>query len=415
LVACGATPDIEVFDSLRNIRLRKFVGHSKSVHWARFFADDNCILSVSDDVTIRFWDLPTGRCISGFRGHSDCIRTAGCTPIYPSTFLSGSYDHTVRFWDVRTKSCWLTVDHGEPVEDVMIAPCGSLAISVGGTSVRVWALAGKSRLLHEINQNNKPLTCAKILIGSSTNSAHKIVTGNLGGVLTVYDSTEFRTIQSLRFRAPILCLTTTPDMNSTVVGTSEGSSFLYHHSIWSENSTSENINLAHYRAYNSSTYRYYQNSEITATRVGSEENQQQKKIRILSNRLMFETYAKQEKSTTNHSLLKKLAKYHRFEHSLAKLYENCSKHMYCFKWLQIFFDFINFFAFIPNYFRIIAKAGCVFFDILLTWKQIPQKMLTCVFKFQQLIYGEISFLKALMFILGMTFYSANSKRVSHSK
>lgn len=46
------------------------------------------------------------------------------------TFL-GSYDHFVKMYDARTGSCVMSVDHGVPVESVLMFQSGGLFISAG--------------------------------------------------------------------------------------------------------------------------------------------------------------------------------------------------------------------------------------------------------------------------------------------
>ena len=52
-----------------------------------------------------------------------------CKITYDNT--TGSYDHTVRMWDKRTGDCTLTLDHGSPVESLVVLPTGGIAISSG--------------------------------------------------------------------------------------------------------------------------------------------------------------------------------------------------------------------------------------------------------------------------------------------
>jgi len=47
-------------------------------------------------------------------------------------FASGSYDHTVKLWDLRnTETPSVVVNHGNPVEDLILMPSGTLLITAG--------------------------------------------------------------------------------------------------------------------------------------------------------------------------------------------------------------------------------------------------------------------------------------------
>lgn len=45
--------------------------------------------------------------------------------------FAGSYDHTVKVFDARAKSSVMTIEHGHPVESVLLFPSGGLLVSAG--------------------------------------------------------------------------------------------------------------------------------------------------------------------------------------------------------------------------------------------------------------------------------------------
>lgn len=65
----------------------------------------------------------------------DYVRCVVVNPSSTDLLFSGSYDHTVRMWDLRTQSSVLQLDHGAPVESVVVFPSGGMCISAGGWSV----------------------------------------------------------------------------------------------------------------------------------------------------------------------------------------------------------------------------------------------------------------------------------------
>ena len=49
-------------------------------------------------------------------------------------YVSGSYDHTVKMYDTRGRSSVLTVQHGHPVESVLLYPSDGILLSAGNNS-----------------------------------------------------------------------------------------------------------------------------------------------------------------------------------------------------------------------------------------------------------------------------------------
>ena len=65
----------------------------------------------------------------------------------------------MRLWDLRTAStdenlgATMLVDHGAPVEDVLMLPGGGLLLSAGGNTLKVWDVLGGGRLVHTFSQH----------------------------------------------------------------------------------------------------------------------------------------------------------------------------------------------------------------------------------------------------------------------
>jgi U3 small nucleolar RNA-associated protein 15 len=94
----------------------------------QFSNDKNNILSASDDKTVRIWDIPTGESVNVFEEHEDYVRAGLVSPENPNLILSGSYDQTVKLWDMRQNECVMTMNHGAPVESLLMYPGGGAVI-----------------------------------------------------------------------------------------------------------------------------------------------------------------------------------------------------------------------------------------------------------------------------------------------
>lgn len=74
---------------------------------------------------------------------------------------TGSYDNTAKLLDARTGSCIQTVNHGAPIEDVLMFNSGTIYMTAGGSTVRVWdSLAGGKLLLELANHHKTVLSMA---------------------------------------------------------------------------------------------------------------------------------------------------------------------------------------------------------------------------------------------------------------
>ena len=113
----------------------------------------------------------------------------------------GSYDHTVKLWDARENKCTLTMDHGAPVESVLLYPGGGLAVSVGGNYMKIWDILAGGRTLKTLSNHQKTITCVTF-----DNSCTKILTGSLDHHVKIYDVQDFNVEHSLKYESPILSL-----------------------------------------------------------------------------------------------------------------------------------------------------------------------------------------------------------------
>merc|ERR1711976_375253 len=146
LIAAGGENPL-IFDVSRRVLLRKLIGHTLPVHCVRFSNDNLRLFSTSDDSTSRLWDITVGTQILCLEGHKDFVRSACRNPICDELWLTGSYDHSIRTWDIRNESCSMKLDHGAPIEDVVLLPIGTLAVSVGGNFICLWDLLHGGRII----------------------------------------------------------------------------------------------------------------------------------------------------------------------------------------------------------------------------------------------------------------------------
>ena len=79
----------QVFDAGSRSVLRQLKGHSRPVHVTRFAADKTHVLSGGDDVTLRWWDIASGKQLLRLVGHEDYVRAAAASTSSSDTWASG--------------------------------------------------------------------------------------------------------------------------------------------------------------------------------------------------------------------------------------------------------------------------------------------------------------------------------------
>ena len=67
---------VQVFDAGSRSVLRQLKAHKRPTHVARFSPDRQHVLSGSDDVTVRWWDITSGEQVARLDGHTDYVRAA---------------------------------------------------------------------------------------------------------------------------------------------------------------------------------------------------------------------------------------------------------------------------------------------------------------------------------------------------
>ncbi|HWA24586.1 MAG TPA: TIR domain-containing protein [Lacunisphaera sp.] len=83
--------------------LRVLEGHKNSVWSVAWSGDQRRALSGGMDNTVRLWDVETGRCLRVFEGHASHVKSVAWAGDRHA--LSGAWDKKVRLWDLETGAC----------------------------------------------------------------------------------------------------------------------------------------------------------------------------------------------------------------------------------------------------------------------------------------------------------------------
>ncbi|XP_023678962.1 U3 small nucleolar RNA-associated protein 15 homolog [Paramormyrops kingsleyae] len=217
LVAGSEDSLVQLFDVNGQVPLRQYSGHSKAVHVTDFTSDRYRILSGSDDYTCRLWDIPSSAEISCYNEHTDYIRCGTTSKLNPDLFITGSYDHTVRVFDGRTDKSIMNMDHGHPVESVLLFPSEGLLVSAGGRYVKVWDMLKWGQALVSLKNHHKTVTCLCM-----SSSGQRLLSGSLDRHVKVYSTTTYKVVHNFDYASSILSIALAPEDNTLVVGMTNG-------------------------------------------------------------------------------------------------------------------------------------------------------------------------------------------------
>ncbi|KZT19260.1 WD40 repeat-like protein [Neolentinus lepideus HHB14362 ss-1] len=227
VVAGDDTGLIQVFDINSRAILRTLDSHKQPVHVTRFSTLNHTqVLSCSDDSTVKVWDVPSQSAITTFHDHTDYVRSGQVSTSNPHLVLTGSYDTTVRLFDMRSGECEMIMGgpdasagsrNTSPVEQVLMFPSGTVALSTAGPIMRMWDLVAGGRCTKALSNHQKTVTSLAF-----NGDASRLLSGGLDHMVKVYDVSTYKVVHTMRYPAPVLCVAISPDETHIAAGMSDG-------------------------------------------------------------------------------------------------------------------------------------------------------------------------------------------------
>lgn len=186
---------VNVWDTATGKIILSFHGHLAGISTVAWSPDGRWIASGSDDKTIRFWNVETGKAhTKPFEGHHNYVYQIAFTP-KGNILVSGSYDEAVFLWDVRRAQIMKTLPaHSDPVSGIDVVHDGTLIVSCATDGlVRVWDTHTGQCLRTLVHEDNPPATFVKF----SPNGKH-ILAWTLDGCIRMWNYVESRVVKTFQ-------------------------------------------------------------------------------------------------------------------------------------------------------------------------------------------------------------------------
>jgi WD40 repeat protein len=154
------SPVFSLQEILLNIREHnQLEGYKYHVNEIVFSPDSKTLASVSDDKSIKLWNVATGQEIYTLTGHKDSVDSI----VFSSdgkTLASASFDKSIKLWNVATgQENYTLIGHEDSVNSIAFSPDGkTLASASGDKSIKLWNVA-TGQEIYTLTGHNKGVCC----------------------------------------------------------------------------------------------------------------------------------------------------------------------------------------------------------------------------------------------------------------
>lgn len=217
LVSFGNSAPIVLWNAQTGEKLRIFDGHSETVTAVAFSPDGKNIVSAGADIqelegtrltdqyTLKLWDVATGKLLRTYSGHADHILSVAFSPD-GKQLLSGGRDGNLRLWDVATGNGLKTLDQVERayhnhylppdtenryIRAVGFSPDGKKVMSAFGRTVRLWDAQSGNLLRTFVGSP------AHVNTAAFSSDGTRIASGSSDGRIIIWDADSGMQLVSL--------------------------------------------------------------------------------------------------------------------------------------------------------------------------------------------------------------------------
>lgn len=189
-LTCGSDKTVKLWNPLRGLHLKTYIGHGYEVLDAQSSGDNSHICSGGMDKTVVLFDVSTGQAVRKYRDHAGTVNCV-CFNEESTVILSGSIDSTVKVWDVRSRKSQPIQDMKEAKDSVTTVQVSDHEILTGSADSRVRRYDLRiGRLFSDFI--GKPVSSAKFtrdsqcVLVSSVGSSLKLLDKDSGELLNEY-------------------------------------------------------------------------------------------------------------------------------------------------------------------------------------------------------------------------------------
>jgi WD40 repeat protein len=179
----AATEDgeMKLFDAASKLVFEFKSPHSDTVFGVCFSPDNTKLASCGADKFVKTWEVPSGKFIKAFEGHTHHVLDVGWTPD-GKQLASGGADNNVKIWDFEKGEQVRTIQaHQKQVTHLwFIGKTGNFITTSGDQSVKMWNNGGN-------NMRSFAGATDFVYAVSSSADGKVVVTGAEDGVMRLYN------------------------------------------------------------------------------------------------------------------------------------------------------------------------------------------------------------------------------------
>jgi len=203
-------------ETVGEVLIRTFEGHTDSVRTVAFSPDGSKALSSSSDSNMKLWHIETGEVINTFGNHAD--------KVYSVVFfsdgehaLSGSRDNTLKLWNVETGEKIRTLrGHTGSVRSVALSADEKLALSGSeDKTMKLWDVV-QEKTIQTFEGHNKGIYAVAF---SPTDDL--VLSGSLDDTAKLWNMTTGEVSQTFKHRGDIKAVAFSPDGQYAVTGSED--------------------------------------------------------------------------------------------------------------------------------------------------------------------------------------------------